>query len=97
MTKSEALKEMTQKYEENTFKLYRARAIKSRFVLDGLTIHDVAVAIGVSRFWVSAVINGRANSKKVKKDICSILKVEYENLWKDKIVFPKVKIRLGDE
>jgi transcriptional regulator with XRE-family HTH domain len=67
--------------EEN---IERARFIKSQMVLKGITFDDLAKEIGVTRYWVSSVVNNRAKSSRIKKRIAQILNFPYEQIWGEK-------------
>ena len=62
-------------------KRHITRLIKSQMVLRGITFSMLARRIGVSRYWVSAIVNGRAKSERVRKEVANILGVPYEEIW----------------
>jgi transcriptional regulator with XRE-family HTH domain len=57
------------------------RKIKSLMMLKGITNIDIALKTGVSRTWVSLVLNNRKHSKRIQQAIADSLGRPYEELW----------------
>lgn len=55
--------------------------IKSLLVLKGTSITEIARTAGVSREWVSLVVNGHKNSKRIRKAIAAAVGKSVEDLW----------------
>ncbi|MBF0487864.1 MAG: helix-turn-helix transcriptional regulator [Nitrospirae bacterium] len=59
------------------------RVIRSKMVIKGLTLLDIASSAGVSLPYVSMVIHGRRKSAKVRKAIAAAVGVDVVSLFGD--------------
>jgi lambda repressor-like predicted transcriptional regulator len=59
----------------------RVREIKAEMMRRGVTTIQIARALGVTRTWVSLVLNERAESPRVRKAIAEALGVKVKDLW----------------
>lgn len=59
------------------------REIKALIVLQGISISAIARKVGVTRQWVSQVVNGHKPSKRIRKAIASALNKPVEDMWPD--------------
>lgn len=57
------------------------RRIKALILLQGTTITAIAREAGVSREWVSNIINGHKRSPRIQKAIARALGKKVEDLW----------------
>lgn len=55
--------------------------IKALMVLKGVKTIDIARHEGVTRTWVSLVLNRHARSRRIRKAIAKALGVSYKDLW----------------
>jgi len=55
--------------------------IKALIVLNGTSLSEIARSAGVSRQWVSMVVNGHRKSRRVRKAVAEALGISVEDLW----------------
>lgn len=55
--------------------------IKALIVLNGTSISEIARKAGVTREWVSLVVNGHKKSKKIRKVIAQAVGKSVDELW----------------
>lgn len=72
---------MTTPVNSESKKKERARRIKAQIVLRGLTITGLARSVGVSRQWLTRIINGDWPGEAVRRRVAKKLGVPYEELW----------------
>lgn len=58
-----------------------SRKIKSLMILKGITSASIADKEGVSRTWVSLVLNGKKKSSRISASIATAIGVPVEKLW----------------
>lgn len=58
-----------------------SRQIKALIVLNGTSLTEIARTTGVSRQWVSMVVNGHKKSKRVRKAIAVAVGKSVDELW----------------
>ena len=58
-----------------------SRQIKALIVLNGTSLTEIARTTGVTRQWVSMVVNGHKKSKRVRKAIAVAVGKSVEELW----------------
>lgn len=57
------------------------KKIRARLLMKGITLAEIARGLGVSRTWVSLVVNGHKKSRRIQEAIADALGVSYESLW----------------
>lgn len=57
------------------------KKIRARLLMKDITLAEIARDLGVSRTWVSLVVNGHKKSRRIQAAIASALGVPYESLW----------------
>lgn len=57
------------------------RKAKSLMVLKGITSVSLARKLGITPTWMSLIVNGRKESRRVQKAIADALGVDYAVLW----------------
>jgi transcriptional regulator with XRE-family HTH domain len=57
------------------------KKVKKAMIDADLTITRLAEVTGYSRPYLSKVINGKSDSKKIKKVVALALRKEFEELW----------------
>lgn len=57
------------------------RKAKSLMVLKGVSNQDIARKYNVSETWVSLVLHGKGESRRIKKAIARSVRVRIEDLW----------------
>jgi len=67
-------------------KIYKpnTRLIKSLFVLKGIEQNKLAKELGITKQYLSNIINGQRKAKEIRKKIAELLGMPYETLWFDK-------------
>ncbi|WP_164994774.1 helix-turn-helix domain-containing protein [Candidatus Kuenenia stuttgartiensis] len=57
------------------------KKIRARLLMKDITLAEIARGLGVSRTWVSLVVNGHKKSPRIQRAIADALGVSYESLW----------------
>lgn len=67
-------------------KIYKpnTRLIRSLFVLKGIEQNKLAEELGVTKQYLSYIINGQRKGAEIRKKIAELLSMPYEALWLDK-------------
>jgi len=55
--------------------------IKGLLLLKGLTLKEIRKELGISKVYLSHVINGRRYGKRVREFIAKKLNMSYHDLW----------------
>ena len=58
-----------------------AREIKANLLLRGITQVEIARRLGVTKTWVSLIVNHKASSERVQRYIARLLNLPYEQVW----------------
>jgi len=67
-------------------KIYKpnTRLIRSLFVLRGIEQNNLAEELGITKQYLSYIINGQRKATEIRKKIAELLSMPYETLWLDK-------------
>lgn len=57
--------------------------IKALIVLNRTSVSEIARRAGVTRQWVSLVVNGHKTSRRIRKAVASAVNKRVEDLWPD--------------
>lgn len=57
------------------------KRIRALLLLKNITSADIARELGVSRTWMSLVVNGHKKSDRIRKNIANKLSMTVEELW----------------